>query len=335
MILFTIIGAIIGAGFASGQEIYLFFYRFGIDGMFGIILCNILMAYIIYKSLKIIYINNINTYKDFLEIIFKNSFKPLRNIVNIIINIFLCVTFFIMISGFGAYLSQSLNLNQLIGSSILAIVSFIIFLKNIESLTKINSIIIPILIVFIIIIGTKNIFYIKTIEFNNVNIDKSMFWILQAILYASFNIILVEPVLINLKKFLKSNTQIIVISIGVCIIMSILAILEFLLLINVNIDFRKIEMPLVYVINNNFSEYRFMYGIIILIAIFTTAVSVGFGFISNISKSKKSYPQIARFLCISSALISPIGFSKLVENLFPLFGFLGIIQIFFIVKNKN
>ena len=30
MILFTIIGSIIGAGFASGQEIYLFFYRFGI-----------------------------------------------------------------------------------------------------------------------------------------------------------------------------------------------------------------------------------------------------------------------------------------------------------------
>ena len=29
MIIFTIIGALIGAGFASGQEIYLFFYKYG------------------------------------------------------------------------------------------------------------------------------------------------------------------------------------------------------------------------------------------------------------------------------------------------------------------
>ena len=33
MIIFSIIGALIGAGFASGQEMYLFFYRFGIYGI--------------------------------------------------------------------------------------------------------------------------------------------------------------------------------------------------------------------------------------------------------------------------------------------------------------
>ena len=29
MAIFTIIGSIIGAGFASGQEIYLFFFKYG------------------------------------------------------------------------------------------------------------------------------------------------------------------------------------------------------------------------------------------------------------------------------------------------------------------
>lgn len=32
-IIFVIIGAVIGAGFASGQEIYLFFYSYGIKGL--------------------------------------------------------------------------------------------------------------------------------------------------------------------------------------------------------------------------------------------------------------------------------------------------------------
>ena len=105
MILFTIIGALVGAGFASGQEIYLFFYRFGINGLLGIILCSFIFGLIIYKSLMIIKDNEINTYNDFLNIIFANKFF-LNKITNIIVNIFLCVTFFIMISGFGAYFFQ-------------------------------------------------------------------------------------------------------------------------------------------------------------------------------------------------------------------------------------
>lgn len=105
MILFTIIGALIGAGFASGQEIYLFFYRFGKNGILGIILCSIILGYVINKTLKIIYENEISTYSDFLNYIFFNK-TYLTNVTNIIINIFLGMTFFIMISGFGTYFYQ-------------------------------------------------------------------------------------------------------------------------------------------------------------------------------------------------------------------------------------
>ena len=93
-----------------GQEIYLFFYRHGINGIYGLFLCSILIGTIIYKTLKISYKKNIIKYKDFLETItpkFCNAkYFSLSNITNIIINIFLLITFFIMISGFGAYFSQ-------------------------------------------------------------------------------------------------------------------------------------------------------------------------------------------------------------------------------------
>lgn len=115
--------------------------------------------------------------------------------------------------------------------------------------------------------------------------------------------------------------------------MTILAILEFLLLTNIN-DFKNLEMPLVYVIENKFSKFTHLYGIIILIAIFTTAVSVGFSFLNNISRNNKSFQQIAGILCISSVVISPIGFSNLVNNLFPLFGLLGLVQIIYVLLKK-
>lgn len=315
-----------------GQEIYLFFYRFGTKGLIGIIICNIIMAIIIYKTLKILYENNINTYKNFLDKIFLENEK-LSNITNIIINVFLCATFFIMISGFGTYLSQSFGMNQIIGSSILALISYIVFLRKIESFAKINNIVIPILITIILIIGIINIVNLKKID-NNIYLDKSYFWILQAILYASYNLVLVEPVLVNLKQFLKNKKQILKISIGVGIIMTILATLEFLLLTNVDVNFKNLEMPLVYVVEKTFPRFTYLYGIIILIAIFTTAVSVGISFLNNISKNKKSFPQKAEILCISSVIISQISFSKLVEYLFPLFGFLGLLQMIFILKKK-
>ena len=93
-----------------GQEIYLFFYRYGIKGIYGIISCNVLMGTAIYKTLKTAYTNNIGTYREFLNWIIPQSRKSkyfnLANIANNIINIFLLFTFFIMISGFGAYFSQ-------------------------------------------------------------------------------------------------------------------------------------------------------------------------------------------------------------------------------------
>lgn len=315
-----------------GQEIYLFFYRFGLNGILGMIVCNIIMAIVIYKTLNIIYMKNINDYKDFLSVIFDGNVK-LINITNVIINIFLCATFFIMISGFGTYLSQAFNINQILGSCILAVISYAVFLRNIEGLAKINSIIIPILILVIVIIGIKNIF---NMNFENISINKdtSIFWLVQSILYASYNLILVEPVLINLKKMLKSKKQIIMTSVGVGINMFILTLLEFFLLTHLE-NLRTSEMPLITVIQHKFSNFTLIYGMIILIAIFTTATSLGISFLNNICKNKKSFPQIAAILCITSVIVSPIGFSNLVNNLFPLFGFLGLIEIFYCLKYKN
>jgi len=283
------------------------------------------MAITIYKTLKIIYDKNVENYKEFLNIIFDGKIY-LSNIINNIINVFLCVTFFIMISGFGAYLAQSFNFNKILGSGILAILSFFVLKNKNGGFAKINEIIIPILILFVLIIGIKNIEFISENKLN-ILINKSVFWILQAILYASYNLILTEPVLISLKKYIQSQKQILFISIGVCIIMILLAGVEFLLLMNVDVDFKSLDMPLVYVVENKFPKLKLIYGAIILIAIFTTAISVGNSFLSNVYQKSKNYPQIVLILCITSVIISPIGFSKLVERLFPLFGFLGIVQV--------
>ena len=68
----VIIGALIGAGFASGQEIYSFFYSYGIIGLIGIIVTCSLICLVIYKTLKIIWKYDIENYNGFLSVFIKN-----------------------------------------------------------------------------------------------------------------------------------------------------------------------------------------------------------------------------------------------------------------------
>ena len=333
---FVIIGTLIGAGFASGQEVYIFFFSYGIEGLIGILISSILMGFIIYKGLLISKTNNLKTYKEFLEEIIKtknkNNHFNIKNIINATINIFILITFFIMIAGFGAYFEQEIGINSLIGSSILAFLCFIILMTNIKGVVKANEIIVPILIIFLIIIGILSIKDIDFLHLDNyvLRTNKSNY-ILSSVLYCSYNSILLLPVLLTLKNYISTKKQIKVISTISTTITIILSVIIFLLLVKVDVDITKLEMPTVYVISNIFKYLKYVYGFIILGSIFTTAISLSSSFLQNVSKNKKSYTQIAIIMCITSVLVSKIGFSNLITLLYPIFGYLGILQILKIV----
>ena len=53
-VVFVIIGTLIGAGFASGQEIYTFFFSYGINGILGIVISSLIIGFTIYKTFKIL-----------------------------------------------------------------------------------------------------------------------------------------------------------------------------------------------------------------------------------------------------------------------------------------
>lgn len=328
----VIIGTLIGAGFASGQEVYLFFYSYGIRGIIGIFISSILMGVIIYKTLILVKENEINNYRDFLNLIIKkkesNNFLNIKNIVNIIINMFILITFFIMIAGFGAYFEQEFGFNGLIGSSILAILCIIVFKTSQKGVVKVSEILVPILIFFITIIFILNIkdFDIYHLQNHLIN-NNSYNFLLSSIVYCSYNSILLIPVLITLKNYIRSKKQVIKISIFSTIIIILLSISLFFLLTKVDVDISKLEMPAVYVVSKMFKFFEIVYGFIILGSIFTTAVSLGNSFLQNVSQNKKSYTHIALIMCITSIIISQFGFSNLINYLYPIFGYLGIVQI--------
>ena len=371
-IVFVIIGTLIGAGFASGKEIYIFFFSYGEKGILAIIISSFLMGIIIYDVLKIIHKKEIKTYKEFLEEITNNSknvtiknrkinkniksenikikdikntntknneigIKLAKSLINTIINLFILISFYIMIAGFGAYCNQQFGIKPIIGSITLAILTYVIISKNIKGVVLLNQIIVPILIAFIILIGSLNILELDLINISDyITQTNYTNWLMSGILYSSYNAILLIPVLITLRKYIKNEKQISKISIIIIAIVIILSLSIYGILIRVDVNIQNLGMPAAYVISNTYPYLKIPYAIILLSSILTTAVSLGNSFIENTAKSEKKKRWIRKLICITAILVSGIGFSNLVNNMYPIFGYLGLIQILaIIIKAKK
>ena len=233
-----------------------------------------------------------------------------------------------MVAGFGTYFEQQFGINRLLVAIFFVVLCYIILKNNISCVTKVNSFIVPILIFIILVISIVNL---KKSNLNFTYTSQNLNWLVNAFIYCSYNMILVIPLLITLSKYIKNKNQIRITAIFTSLIIFILASSIFFWLKSININYQNIQMPAVYVIDKLYPKYKIPYGIAILLSIFSTAISVGISFLQNMDRKQKNYSHILRIMCITSVIISNIEFSKLVKVLFPMFGYLGLVQILFII----
>ena len=330
-VIFVIIGTLIGAGFASGREIYVFFTQYGKMGLLGIIITGIITGVIIYRVLTIVKTYEIFNYNKLLERI-NWKYQRTNKLINFIVNSFLLISFYIMVAGFSAYLNQSYRVNSYLSSTLFAIICYLIFKKNIEGVIKVNEILVPILLIFIIFLGIKNLPFIITKKDLIQTATNSNYFLISSLLYASYNSIVLIPVLTGLRNYLTNKKQIIRISIICSFTIVLLAALIYALLLRDTFFISQLEMPLIEITMQFGKAFKYIYGFVIIASIFTSAISTGYSFLKNITKSKDGYNAALLLICISSIFISNIGFSKLVETLYPIFGLLGLIQIFLLFR---
>ena len=318
--IFIIIGTVIGAGFASGQEIYSFFNVYQENGIMGLVLSSVITGFVIYYVLRISNKYNVPNYKELLETTKASKFT--RNILNIIINLFLLMSFYIMVAGFVAYFKQEFNIPKIITSIIITIICYITFHRKLDGITRVNNIIIPILIIIVLMIGAKAKVNegIATVQLENFGF--SFGWLLKSIEYASYNSILLIPILISIREYAVGKEK--YISIFSSIILFTLSMIIFIIMYT-NPEITNMEIPLVYVASKYGKIYKCAYGIVIVFAIFSTMISAGYGFLEN-TTTKNTYSKMIKFLCFSAIIMSQASFSNLVNLTYPVFGILGILQ---------
>lgn len=322
---FVIIGTIIGAGFASGQEILLFFCEYGNFGIISLIFSCMLSGWIIYKTLEFVRKEKIATYQEMLTKLLSSIF--LVKTIQIIITTFLGICFIIMVAGFGAYFSQEFNLPNSVGCVILCLLFLIAYRSKTSGLIKANEFCIPILMILIITLGVyapTNLTH-KFIQGSHV---KCMF---DSILYASYNSITLIPILIELQDTTKIKKNNIETSLLCTFLLIVLGTTIFCIVGGAE-NTKNAEIPMLVIAKNAGNIFSHLYGIVILAAMYTSAISSGYGFLQSKENSTKNNIRILALCCVAIA-VSRLGFTNLINILYPIFGFLGIVQMFFILKS--
>lgn len=344
-VVFVIIGTIIGAGFASGQEIWIFFNKYGNWGILGMVVACTLIGFLIYKVFSILQKENLNTYAELLNQM--SNKKILNQAISIIISLFLLISFYIMIAGMSAYFNQEFGFPIWICSVVMSLLCYITLQRDMNGIVIVNGILIPCLIVFIIYLGLKNLgFSLEYFQAKQLESEISFNWILSGVLYASYNSIVLVPILIELKQYINTKSRARIASSLCTIILSILGICLFCLLLRSQNSY-LFELPMVEIAKNFGPIYSYLYGAVVAVAIFTSAISAGYGFLKNEvakrkflkgnieERSKRYYQKLLMAICISAPVIANFGFANLVNKLYPVFGVLGLLQMVFLFLHKK
>ena len=291
-------------------------------------LSNAILSFVIFKTLNLVKKENINSYQDLLCKLLRTQKGFWFTSIFLIITLFLGVSFIVMVVGTGTFLFQEFKIPRWIGCVILCTASLIVLKNKTNGLAKLNEIGIPILIILIILLGLMNKSQISSEQ----NVENSQIkGAINAVLYASYNSLVLIPILVDLKKYAKNKANCLKISILSGIVFFVLGGIILIQLSKLE-NIEQLEIPLINSAQSISKKFSIVYGCAILIAMFTSAVSALFGFAQNISQNNNTRIVWCISLCLISVLLNDVGFRKLMNILYPIFGYLGASQIIFLIR---
>ena len=335
------IGTVIGAGFASGQEILQFFVSYGYKGLIGAAISTVLFMIIATVILLKVYNDKIENYQ---QLIVPVMGKKLSIIVEVIMLSYLFIGACIMVAGSGALFKEQFKISYNIGLIVMTILILFTVMHSVKGIITVNTILIPVLLIGIVFIGVVT-FSKQDFNFNSVEIisENKHNWFISSVMYVNYNIISAIVVLTSLLSVIKNKKTAIKGGLIGGLGLGILAMFIIIPLLLLYKDVNHLEIPMLAVAKYAIKNGDLGYSFLIWIAMFTTAVSNSFGFLTRICDIIKiNFKLAAVIFCISIVFVANMGFSKLVNTFYPLFGYLGsalilifiVLSIYIKIRNK-
>ena len=307
---FLIFATIVGSGFSSGKEIFVFFSRFGYLSYLYIFLACLMFFALFYLFLSKGYI-----------VIERLEKSKILNFSMIFISIVFCASMF---AGIKTLFAFSSNFMYIFLCALLLGLCLLVAVKGFKALEKVSFLLMPfcsfIFLTVLIFICTKK----SDLIFDSV----IPFGFFYCPLYVALNFS-TSTFVVSKAGYGLSRKQIFLISLFSTLLLFIFLTFGNFVLTN-HPDSFYAEMPFLFLCQDNAFFFILCY-IVILIGCLTTLLSLCVTLKNSISGFVKSEGISISISVFLPFLISEIGFSIIVSHIYPLASILGIFILFFFI----
>lgn len=322
------IGIIVGAGFASGQEILQYFTSFGMMGIAAAILSTALFAYIGMILTRLGSRMQTTSHKD---VIYKISGRFLGTIIDYIIILTLFGVGAVMIAGAGSNLEQQFGLPSVFGSLLMVLLVFITILMNVDKVVAVIGSITPFLILAVVLVS---VYCLITMDQSFTMLDpiandvKTTLpnWFISAVNYVSFNIAVGASMALVMGGAEKDEKTAALggfvggLGLGIMILLSHFAIFSKVDVVGDS------DLPMLAIINDISPVLAIFMAFILYGMIFNTAVSMFYAFGARFVKiGTKNFKVFVLITLLVGFGLSFVGFKDLVAHFYPFIGYLGLL----------
>ncbi|MCD5325625.1 MULTISPECIES: YkvI family membrane protein [Pontibacillus] len=313
--MFLIIGTMIGAGYASGRELWQFF---GHESGLAILIFTILFTISCYVILRISFEKKSKHYLPVLRTIVGDH---LTFLYDGMIILYLFTTTVIMLAGSGATW-QAFHFSYWLGIFAIVVPLILVFIWDIKGILSMNSFILPLLIG-----GLLYVLILFTVQqelsiFSHLGEQRN--WP-AAFPFTALNILPLIAVLGAVGSEVRNKGEIWIASVGSGLVLGLISFIYNSSLIQIADDILLYEIPLFAILKHYPYEMFLFISFLLWIAIFTTAASGVLGLITRFRNRLKGplWFMAACTLFLMLPLTS-IGFSTLIKYLYPLYGLLNL-----------
>ncbi len=319
------IGTVVGAGFASGQEVLQFFNAYGLWGLCGMLISSLLFFFIGYSILKLG--RNLNA-QSHVDIVRHTNGELLGTLIDIVITVFMFGGLAAMLAGAGAIFNEQFGIAPLWGMAAMAAVTLVTVATGTQSVVSAMSAIVPFLILSVLYICIVSLIRnpITQAEIDTAAMlgGATPHWLLSAVNYASYNIVVSIGVLAAMGAGTTSKRQLLGGALGGALGLGFgMAAIYLCVLTNIGHAY-AMEVPMIAAASAISPFVRLLFALVLFGAVYTTAVGNLFGLVQRISY------QLPRWLFAAAATalafaVAQLGFSNMVKYLYPAVGYGGML----------
>jgi uncharacterized membrane protein YkvI len=313
--MFLIMGTTIGAGYASGREIWQFF---GPDSVLAIGLFAVLFTVCCYVIMSVSYEQRTTHYIPVLESLLG---KKLTSVYDVMIVLYLFTTTVIMLAGGGAAL-EMVKVPYWSGIAIISLLVVCLFLWDIRGMLSMNAFIIPVLIT--LLVAVLGWFFFSDQNGTGISWHFREKWP-SALTFTAFNILSLVAVLSGIGREIKQKGEIWIASMGSGMILGAISLLYNQSLLKVANDMMLYEIPLFAILKHYPYYMVVVMSALLWSAIYTTAASGVFGLITRM-RDRVRWPLwlLALVIVLAMVPLTKFGFSAMIAVLYPIYGVLNL-----------